>query len=137
MSSPTLSYVGVNMRNIARYEAGLNIGRTSFICFILLLGSHQLSRDSEKYVMRPLRHVVSVVTKMAENPALTGLRGLRDVAQRARGGMKTASTSPHIALVPPPKWKELIFRAAPWVRRLARRSITRSRPSIPSECRPA
>lgn len=123
----TLSFAGVVMRELARTEAGLNIVRTVFICFILMLGSQQLSRDSERFVMRPLRHIVAIVNNMSDNPLLTGLRGLRDVAQRARGGMKTAATAPHLMLEPPAKWKLFLFRFFP----KARRAVERVPPSPP------
>lgn len=68
---------------------------------------------------RPLCHLVAVVTKMCENPMLTGLRGLRDVSQRARGGLKTVATSPHLQVPDAPRLRRWMRKLVPKVRGLA------------------
>lgn len=61
--------------------------------------------------MRPLNHIIHVVTKMSENPMLTGLRGLKDVSQRVKGVMgRTAATAPHLVPIEPPMWQKWLLR---------------------------
>lgn len=110
------SYAGLVTRRLARIAAGLNIARTFFICAVLMLGSQQLSRDADRFVTRPLAHVIAAVTRMADNPLLTGLRGLRDVSQIAKGGMKSVATAPTLALPLPPRWRRLLLHLFPRAR---------------------
>lgn len=50
LNDVTHSYACVVKRGYAKVEAGLNMARTFFICIVLGIGSHHISRDAEHYV---------------------------------------------------------------------------------------
>lgn len=52
---PDYSFAIEVRRQAARVDAGLNMARTFFICAILGLGSHHISRDSDQLVRARVR----------------------------------------------------------------------------------
>ena len=46
----------------------LNIGRTLFICVIIVVFSLLFTRDVEQYALEPLENMLSTVKRISENP---------------------------------------------------------------------
>lgn len=77
--------------------------------------------------MRPLTHLVNVVTKMSENPLVTGLRGLKDTFQRVQGMHgRTAATAPHLAIREPPLWQRWLLTLVGCYGRYKERQATKA-----------
>ena len=48
--------------------AGLNIGRTLYVCVVLTLGALFFSKDANDLALRPIERMIEKVEKIARNP---------------------------------------------------------------------
>ena len=58
----------INEKYTAKQNAGLNIGRTIFVCLLLALGSLFFSKDANELVLNPIERIIEKVEKIAKNP---------------------------------------------------------------------
>ena len=58
----------VDIRYRLRWESAINLIRTFFICFVLVLGSYFFTRDTNYLVILPLENLVEKIKKVLVNP---------------------------------------------------------------------
>ena len=57
-----------DLRAFTRFDSGLSIARTIFICFVLAGGALLFSNDTNKLVIIPIEKMIDKVTSIAKNP---------------------------------------------------------------------
>ena len=55
-------------RDEAVLSAGLNIGRTTIICLILMLAAFLFSKDTNDLILHPIERMIDLVNKIAKDP---------------------------------------------------------------------
>ena len=60
---------------MATLNSQLNIGRTLFVCVLLIISTLLFSRDVEIYALEPLENMFDTVKKIALNP----LNAIREI----------------------------------------------------------
>jgi len=63
-----ISFAKFDLRRESILQAGLNIGQTCFICFILGLGAMLFSRDANQLVLMPLEKIFEKMSRFAHDP---------------------------------------------------------------------
>lgn len=63
-----VAYARINMSVSKREEAILQFSTTLFTCFILAVAFVLFNRDTEIIVINPIKKVVEIIQKLAENP---------------------------------------------------------------------
>lgn len=58
----------MDIRYKLKWESGINLIRTFFICFVLVLGSYFFTRDTNHLVILPLENLVEKIKKVLVNP---------------------------------------------------------------------
>lgn len=56
-------------------SAELNIGRTTFVCVLLVVATLLFSRDVEEHALEPLENMIDTVKRISANP----LQAIRDI----------------------------------------------------------
>jgi len=56
------------LRKSAVLTAGLSLGRTFFVCIVLVLGALFFSKDANDLALRPIERMIEKVKQMAKNP---------------------------------------------------------------------
>ena len=56
------------MRANTKLNAGLSIGRTFFVCFVLAAGAMLFSKDANELVIVPIEAMIQKVNRIAKNP---------------------------------------------------------------------
>lgn len=56
------------MRADTKLNAGLSIGRTFFVCFVLAAGALLFSKDANELVIAPIEAMIQKVNRIAKNP---------------------------------------------------------------------
>ena len=56
-------------------SAKLNIGRTTFVCLLLIVATLLFSRDVEEHALEPLENMIDTVKRISTNP----LQAIRDI----------------------------------------------------------
>ena len=58
----------VDLRNKTKVIAGINIGRTIYICLVLSIGALMFSKDANDLALRPIEKMIEKVNEIARNP---------------------------------------------------------------------
>ena len=61
--------VGVfDLRADTQLSAGLNMGRTVFVCIVLVLAALMFNKDTNNLVLVPIERMIARVTEIAKDP---------------------------------------------------------------------
>jgi len=63
-----VSYARFNKRQELRDEAILQFSTTLFTCFVLTAASLIFSNDAERIVIKPIKKIIMIIQRLAENP---------------------------------------------------------------------
>jgi hypothetical protein len=58
------------LRVSTKLEAGLGIGTTIFVCFILATGALLFTKEANNLVINPIEQMIKKVNRIAANPLL-------------------------------------------------------------------
>jgi hypothetical protein len=63
-----IAYARVALSNETKQTAGFQIATTLFTCIVMTIAFIAFSRDTEVTVIIPIKKVVAIIQKLAENP---------------------------------------------------------------------
>lgn len=78
-------------RASTQLEAGLSVGRTLFVCFILILGALLITRDQNRLVLVPIERMMVKMNEIRNNPlaaANMSVEGDAGTGKQGGGGAK-------------------------------------------------
>lgn len=68
----------VDTTYFAKARAGINIGRTVFICLVLAFGALLFSLDANNLVLRPLERMIAKINRIALSPLSVKREALKE-----------------------------------------------------------
>ena len=59
-----------DLRYVTKLQAGLGIGQTLFVCFVLASGAMLFTKEANDLVIIPIEQMIAKVNRIAANPLL-------------------------------------------------------------------